>query len=134
MKVGSALAALKNKTKQIKLETYTLYFAYRDSRVAWPAKLVALCVVAYAFSPVDLIPDFIPILGYLDDLILIPLGVMLAIRLIPHDVLADSRAKAQAILGKAKPKNWWAAGIIIAIWLVVSGWAAYQLYRWFAPR
>ena len=76
----------------------------------WPARLFTLVVVAYAFSPIDLIPDFIPVLGYLDDLILVPLGVALAIRMIPPDVLADCRARASDLLDEKRPTNWVAAG------------------------
>jgi len=103
--------------KQLKLETYALYLACRDPRLPWYARLVAVGVVAYAFSPIDLIPDPIPILGYLDDLILIPLGVILALRLIPPPIMAECRAKARATLDQDQPVNWAAAGIIIAIWL-----------------
>ena len=81
----------KDRAKTLKRETFTLYLACRHPRVPWYAKLLALIVVAYALSPIDLIPDFIPVLGYLDDLVLIPLGLMLVIRLIPADVLAECR-------------------------------------------
>ena len=80
----------------------------------------ALCVVAYAFSPLDLIPDPIPILGYLDDLILIPLGIALAVKLLPSEVLADGRQEAQRVMEQGKPTNWAAAGVIVAIWLLLA--------------
>ena len=107
----------KHWTRQLKLETYALYLACRDPRLPWYARLVAVGVVAYAFSPIDLIPDPIPILGYLDDLILIPLGVILALRLIPPPIMAECRAKARATLDQNQPVGWVAAGIIIVLWL-----------------
>ena len=99
-------------------EVYALYFAVRDPRVPWYAKALAACVVAYAFSPIDLIPDPIPILGYLDDLVLIPLGVLAVRALIPEAVLVDCREKADQL--STKPRNWIAAGVIIAIWLLLA--------------
>src|SRR5215211_4942993 len=90
-----SLGAWKDRVKQLKTEVYALYLAYKDSRVPWYAKLLAVCVVGYAFSPIDLIPDPIPILGYLDDLVLVPLGIAFAIRMIPEDVLYECRGKAR---------------------------------------
>jgi uncharacterized membrane protein YkvA (DUF1232 family) len=106
--------------RQLKREVYVLYLAYKDPRVPWYAKLFAACVVAYAFSPIDLIPDFIPVLGYLDDLLLIPLGIYLVLKMIPDEVIAECRQKAQAALSQPGPTNWLAAGIIIAIWIIVA--------------
>lgn len=110
----------KSQVRKLKVETYTLYLAYKDPRVPWHAKVFAACVVGYAFSPIDLIPDFIPILGYLDDLILIPLGIALALKMIPKIVLEECRVKAQKTLNQDKPINWVAGGIIIAIWLLLA--------------
>ena len=110
----------KRRARQLKAETYALYLAYRDRRTPWYARLFAACVVAYAFSPIDLIPDFIPVLGYLDDLILIPLGIALALRMIPPQVMADSRLKAQDLLAQDRPRNWIAAAAIITIWLALA--------------
>ncbi|HEX5035111.1 MAG TPA: DUF1232 domain-containing protein, partial [bacterium] len=87
----------KNKARALKANIHALYLAYRDPRVPWYAKLLILCVVGYALSPIDLIPDFIPILGYLDDLLLLPLGVLLSIKLIPPTVWAECRQKAAAM-------------------------------------
>ena len=81
-----------------------------------------VCVVAYAFSPIDLIPDFIPVLGYLDDLILVPLGVFLALKLIPEAVLLDCRSKAAAETGQSKPRNWVAGGLILIAWALLALW------------
>ena len=108
----------RNRTRQLKVETYTLYLAYRDPRVPWYAKAFAACVVAYAFSPIDLIPDFIPVLGYLDDLVLIPLGIALALKVIPAQVLSESRERARERLAEGKPANWAAGGVILALWLL----------------
>ncbi len=97
------------------------------------ALLVAVplaAVAAYAFSPIDLIPDFIPVLGYLDDLILVPAGIALALRLIPPDVLAECRERAQARLAEGRPVNRWAAAVIILIWLGAAGLGAAALWRW----
>jgi uncharacterized membrane protein YkvA (DUF1232 family) len=110
----------KNRARTIKREVYTLYLAYRDPRTPWYGKAFAALVVAYAFSPIDLIPDPIPILGYLDDLILVPLGVMIAVRLIPPAVIADSRVKAEEILRSGKPVSWVGALIIGLIWVVLA--------------
>jgi uncharacterized membrane protein YkvA (DUF1232 family) len=110
----------KQRARELKIEVYAIYLAYRDPRVPWYARVVAACVVAYAFSPIDLIPDPIPVLGYLDDLVLIPLGVKLALSMIPADVIAESRVKAQEIIRQGKPVNRVAAVIIIAIWLLLA--------------
>ena len=110
----------KDRVKALKRETFTLYLACRHPRVPWYAKLLALIVVGYALSPIDLIPDFIPVLGYLDDLVLIPLGFMLVIRLIPADVLAECRQKAEKIVGRATRAGKIAAGVVVAIWLLMA--------------
>ena len=110
----------KLRARQLKLETYAIYLALRDPRVPWYARLVAACVVGYAFSPIDLVPDFVPVLGYLDDLIIVPLGIALALKLIPLDVMAECRARSQAALAEGKPTNWVAAGIIFAVWLMIA--------------
>ncbi len=85
----------KQRVRKLRTETYALYLAVKDPRVPWYAKFSAGCVVAYALSPIDLIPDFIPVLGYVDDLILVPLGIALTIRMIPPEVLAEYRANAR---------------------------------------
>lgn len=108
------------KARQLKLETYAIYLAYRDPRVSWYARLFAACVVGYAFSPIDLIPDFIPVLGYLDDLLLVPLGIALALRMIPPSVMAECRAQAQLAMQQNKPVNWLAAALIVLLWLTLA--------------
>lgn len=117
----------KNWAKRLKLQIYTLYYAYKDPGTPWWAKACSAVVIAYAFSPVDLIPDFIPVLGYLDDLILIPLGVALALKLIPKDVMARCRQQAQERICGAPPVSWIAGGIIIAVWITVIGTAVYKI-------
>ena len=97
-----------------------MYLAARDPRTPWYAKLLVAGIVAYAFSPIDLIPDFVPVLGYLDDLILIPLGIALAIKLVPQPVLAECRTRAQEILKNGTPVSWVAGVVIIVIWLILA--------------
>lgn len=106
--------------RQLKVELYAIYLAYQDPRVPLYARIFAAGVVGYAFSPLDLIPDPIPILGYLDDLILIPLGVTIALKMIPPEVMAECREKAQEIVRQGKPVNRVAAVVIIAIWLLLA--------------
>jgi uncharacterized membrane protein YkvA (DUF1232 family) len=115
------IANLRRRAGELRRETYALYLAYRDPRTPWIARIVAGCVVAYAFSPLDLIPDFVPVLGYLDDLVLVPLGVALALRLIPPAVMADCRARARAATDR--PTSWLAAAVIVAIWLGLAALA-----------
>ena len=115
--IKTAFDNWKRKARKLKIETYAVYLAYKDPRVPWYARIIAACVVAYAFSPIDLIPDPIPVLGYLDDLILIPLGIALVIKMIPPNVLDECREKSQIIMEQGKPKNWIAASFVIVIWL-----------------
>jgi len=114
------LEKLKQRSRQLKIEIYAIYLAYKDPRVPWFARIFAACVVGYAFSPIDLIPDPIPILGYLDDLILIPLGVVLVLKMMPPEVLAECREKAQEIMRQGKPVNRIAAFVIITIWIILT--------------
>jgi uncharacterized membrane protein YkvA (DUF1232 family) len=105
------------RAKYLKRETYALYLAYHDPRIPWYAKAVCACTVGYALSPIDLIPDFIPVLGYLDDLVIVPAGLALAIRLIPNEVMCECRSKAEERMSQKGPRNYTAAAIIVAIWL-----------------
>lgn len=123
------ISSCKRRAKQLKSEIYALYLAYKDPRVSWYARLFAACVIGYAFSPIDLIPDPIPILGYLDDLILIPIGVALAVKMIPKDVLDECREKAQVVMSKGKPISWVAGGFIIAPWILLATFAALLALR-----
>src|SRR3712207_8180607 len=105
---------------RLKSETYALYLAYRDPRVPLYAKLFAALVVGYAFSPIDLIPDPIPVLGYLDDLILVPLGIALAVRMIPPGVLDECRTEVREGGVETGPKGTAAAVGVVAVWLLVA--------------
>jgi len=110
----------KHWAKNLKVEVYAIYLAYKDPRVPMHARIFAACVVGYAFSPIDLIPDFIPVLGYLDDLLLIPLGVWLALKMIPAEVLKECRERAGELIQQGKPVNRKAAAVIIAIWRLLA--------------
>lgn len=114
--------------QHLRLQTIVLYCAYKDPKTPWYAKLWGALVVAYAFSPIDLIPDFIPVLGYLDDLILVPLGIALAIKLVPGDVMDKCMQEARARLQVKRPVNWVAGGVIIAIWGIVLGWVVCTIF------
>ena len=119
--VGVNLGEWKRWAGRLKSETHALYLAYRDPRVPWYAKLFAALVAGYAFSPIDLIPDPIPVLGYLDDLILIPLGVALAVRMIPEEVLSESRQKAREMVERGeRPVSRAAAAVIVVLWLALG--------------
>jgi uncharacterized membrane protein YkvA (DUF1232 family) len=127
------LQRLKARARDLKRQVFVLVAACRDPRVPWYVKALALGVVAYAFSPIDLIPDFIPVLGLLDDLILVPLGIMLVLRLIPTPVLADCRAQAEALQAGERPKSRLAAALIIAVWVLGAAWLGWLLYRLAGP-
>ena len=114
------LERLKQQARQLKIELFAIHLACQDPRVPWYAKAFAICVVGYAFSPIDLIPDFIPILGYLDDLIVVPLGIILILKIIPPAVMIECRVKAQSATLRDKPKNWIAAGIILIVWVLFA--------------
>jgi uncharacterized membrane protein YkvA (DUF1232 family) len=108
----------KARAKDLNREVMALYFAYRDPRTPWFARAWLLLVLAYAFSPIDMIPDFIPVLGYLDDLLLLPLGVLLAVRLLPAEVLADARLRAAENADAPRPV--WMAVVVILVWVVAA--------------
>ena len=128
--VGVNLEEWKRWAGRLKSETHALYLAYRDPRVPWYAKLFAALVVGYAFSPIDLIPDPIPVLGYLDDLILVPLGVALAVRMIPEDVLSESRQKAREMVERGeRPVSRAAAAVIVVLWLALAVLGALVVVR-----
>ena len=114
---------------QLKAEIQALYLAYRDPRVPLYARSFAALVVGYAFSPIDLISDLIPVLGYLDDLVLVPLGAALAIRMIPDPVLAECREKARQASSETKPVNRVAAVAVVAVWLALAALAIFFIIR-----
>jgi uncharacterized membrane protein YkvA (DUF1232 family) len=119
---------LKSWAKKLKTETFALYFAYRDPRTPWYAKAVAAFVVAHTLSPIDLIPDFIPVIGYLDDLIITPLGLALAIRLIPPEVMAAARQRAHDGIKDPRARR---VGlfIVIGIWLIGLLLVGFMIWR-----
>ncbi len=106
--------------KLVKRDIFALYLAARDRRVPWYAKLMALVTVAYALSPIDLIPDFIPIFGYLDDLIIVPAAIFLTIRLIPKGLMIELRKEASLRLSERLPRSRVGAAIIIILWMVLG--------------
>lgn len=120
---------LRRRAGEIKSETYALYLAARDPRTPWCAKLLVAAVVAYALSPIDLIPDFLPVVGYLDDLVLIPIGLAAARRLVPRDVLEDCRRRAREAGVSRGPASRVAAVIVVVIWLVAAALVAAWAYK-----
>ena len=131
---GSARAGcagwLKSWARDVKRDVHALYLAGRDPRVPWYAKAMAALVAGYALSPLDLIPDFIPVVGYLDDLILVPLGILLVIRLVPSEIMAEHRATAAAALDR--PVSRGMAMAIICIWVAAVALSGWLLHRYFA--
>ncbi|MCC6178000.1 MAG: DUF1232 domain-containing protein [Chloroflexi bacterium] len=120
---------LRQRARALKTETLALYLAARDPRVPWYARVLVAGIVAYALSPIDLIPDFIPILGYLDDVILVPLGITLALRMIPPEVMAECRTEAHERLANGHPTSRAAKIVIILIWILAAGLAILLVYR-----
>ena len=114
---------------RLKKELRALYLAYKDPRVSWYAKAFTACVVGYALSPIDLIPDFIPVLGYLDDLVLLPIGIWLALKMIPPQVMAECRQKAHAELDSGPLGKYLATGLIIAFWILAMALSAVCMIR-----
>jgi uncharacterized membrane protein YkvA (DUF1232 family) len=125
------LADFRQRARHTKAEAFALYLAARDARTPWYAKLLLAGIVAYAFSPIDLIPDFVPVLGHLDDLILIPLGIALAIKLVPPSVLAECRERAQRTIQNGKPVGRIAGAVIISIWLFLAALCILWVHRAF---
>ncbi|MFE1245054.1 YkvA family protein [Fictibacillus sp. NPDC058756] len=124
------LNKIKAWARNLKKYVFVLYFAYKDPRVPWHAKVFTACVVAYAFSPIDLIPDFIPVLGYLDDIILVPLGIKLALKMIPNAVIKDCEDKAEELMVKGKPKNWLVGTLIIIFWGIILIWGSIAIFQY----
>jgi uncharacterized membrane protein YkvA (DUF1232 family) len=130
------LDKLKSRARALKIETYAIYLAARHPRTPWYAKAIAFGTVAYALSPIDLIPDFIPVIGYLDDLILVPAGIALALKMIPAEVMEEARKTASSQgLSRAGPRDpgrgigWIGAGTILLIWiLAIIGIASLVLH------
>jgi uncharacterized membrane protein YkvA (DUF1232 family) len=121
------ITRLRDRARRLKRETVALYLACRDPRTPWLARAVAGAVVAYALCPIDLIPDFVPVLGYLDDLVLVPAGLLLALRLVPPAVMADCRVRAQSIADR--PTSRTAAAVVVALWIGAALLTAYLAAR-----
>ncbi len=121
---------LRTWARAVKRDGVSLWFALRDPRTPWLPRVLAAVVVAYALSPIDLVPDFIPVLGYLDDVILLPGLIWLALRLLPPEVLAESRLQAEAWMAAQgrKPRWWLGAALVLGLWLAL----AIGLWRWLA--
>jgi uncharacterized membrane protein YkvA (DUF1232 family) len=112
----------------VKRDAHAIYLAARDPRVPWYAKALALCVAGYALSPIDLIPDFVPVVGYLDDVIIVPLGILAVIKLIPPEIMAEHRSLAAA--AQDRPVSRTAAIVIAVLWaacIALTGWLCYRL-------
>jgi uncharacterized membrane protein YkvA (DUF1232 family) len=126
------IAFWKEKARALKFQTLSLYYAYRHPGTPWYARAFTGLIVAYAFSPIDLIPDFIPVLGYLDDLVIVPLGVMLALKMIPAQVMAESRAKAEQAMEEGQPRYGFMAVLIVAAWIIIllaAGFVLFKIWR-----
>ena len=119
---------LRTWARLIRRDVHALYGASRDPRVPWYAKAVAVVIAGYALSPIDLIPDFIPVLGYLDEVILLPLGILLVVRLIPPEVMAEHRARAAS--AQERPVSHAAAVAIVGIWMASVALCGWLVYRW----
>ena len=120
------VARLRSWAREIKRDVHALYLAARDPRVPWYAKVIAVEVAAYALSPIDLIPDFIPVVGYLDDLLIVPLGIMLAIKLVPPEAMAEHRAAAER--EQARPQSPAGVAAVVAIWIAIAVWLCMYAY------
>ena len=124
------LDSLRQWARRMKRDTVALWFAYRDPRAPWPAKALCVVTVAYALSPIDLIPDFIPVLGYLDDVILLPGLIWLVVRLMPPAVMDDARSQADAWIAerRARPRSIAGACAILVLWLAALAWVGWLLF------
>jgi uncharacterized membrane protein YkvA (DUF1232 family) len=124
------IQAWKRRAERLKSETYALYLAYRHPRTPWYAKVFAALVVGYVFSPIDPIPDFIPGVGLLDEMVVVPIGVLIAAKMVPADVFAECREKARE--QAEKPVSRVAAVVVVAVWLLCAGlalWLALRIFR-----
>lgn len=124
------LQRLKDWARAIKRDVHALYLAAQDPRVPWYAKVAAACVAAYALSPIDLIPDFVPVLGYLDDVVIVPLGILLAVKMVPPDLMAEHRATAASAEGR--PTSRAGATVVAAIWIVAAALTMWLAWRYYA--
>ena len=127
--MSGIVEGLRRRVRALKAETLALYYVARDPRVPWYARLFVTAVVAYALSPIDLIPDFVPVLGYLDDLILVPLGIMLALRMVPQPILDECRARAHAELAGNRPTSRVGLAVVVGIWIAAAALTIWLLLQ-----
>jgi uncharacterized membrane protein YkvA (DUF1232 family) len=127
-----AIDRLKAAARKLKTEIAVLGVVYRDPRTPWYAKALIAVVIAYSLSPVDLIPDFIPVLGYLDDLILVPLGISLAIKLVPPEIFKEAHETVAGNPESLGISGWWFAVLIILFWICIIGWVVWSI--WFKGK
>ena len=132
MGLTSVIKSWQRKAKALKQEVYALSLAVKDPRVPWYAKAFAVLIIGYILSPIDPIPDFIPVIGYLDELIVVPLGIIILSKMIPKEVFEECREKAKHHRGGMKGKHWIAASIIILIWLTVVYLGIRIVYHFFS--
>jgi uncharacterized membrane protein YkvA (DUF1232 family) len=126
--VGQALPMMqswKRRARQLSAQTYTLYLAYRHPKTPWYAKLLAALIVGYVFSPIDPIPDFIPGVGLLDEMVVVPIGVWMATKMVPQVVLEECQEKASAVAQGEKPVSRVAAAVVVGVWLVCVALAVF---------
>jgi uncharacterized membrane protein YkvA (DUF1232 family) len=125
------MRAWKRWARKLKTETYALYLAYRDPRTPWYAKVFAALIVGYVFSPIDPIPDFIPVVGLLDEMVVVPIGVWIAAKMVPREVFEECQEKARAVAQGEKPVSRVAAVVVIAVWLLCVALAVFLAARVF---
>src|SRR5919106_4848142 len=125
------LEAWKRRTRQLSAQTYALYLAYRHPKTPWYAKALTALIVGYVFSPIDPIPDFIPVVGLLDEMVVVPIGILIAAKMIPEDVFEECREKAREVEEGEKPVSRVAAVVVVAIWLLCVALAIYLALRIF---
>lgn len=124
----------KGRARELTAQTYALYLAYRHPRTPWYAKVLAALVVGYVFSPIDPIPDFIPVIGLLDEMVVVPIGVALAAKLVPPDVFAECREKARGVAEGEKPVSRVAVVVVVAVWLLCVALTIFLALRVFQLR
>ena len=129
MKRSAWINQWKAKAEALETQVFALYLAYRDPRTPWYAKVVALLVTAYALSPIDLIPDFIPVFGYLDDLLIVPGGVLLVIKLVPPQVMADCQRRAEEMRAGDAPQFRWMGLVVVLMWVAALAFTAAVIAR-----
>jgi uncharacterized membrane protein YkvA (DUF1232 family) len=127
--MSTVIEGWKARARQLETEVFALYLAYKDPRTPWYAKAFTALVVGYAFSPIDLIPDFIPVFGYLDDLVIVPLGAIIAMKMIPTQVMEDSRRNATEMIAEGKPVNKAAAVVIVVMWIGLTAVVGMVIYK-----